>query len=62
MPIPEKVFIPASKDPGLKHFYISLVKSGLRIAGCAAVLLGANIMWLPGLFLVAELLGIVEEL
>lgn len=62
MPILEKVFVPASKDPGIKHFYISLIKSGLRIAGCAAVLLGANIMWLPGTFLIAELLGIAEEL
>ena len=62
MPIPEKVFVPAPKDPGVKHFYISLIKSGLRIAGCIAVLLGANIIWLPGTFLVAELLGIAEEL
>ena len=49
-------------DVSKKHFYISLVKSGLRIAGCVAVLLGASIMWLPGTFLVAELLGIMEEL
>ena len=62
MPIPERVFIPAAKDPGLKHFYISLIKSGLRITGCVAVLFGASIMWLPGLFLAAEILGIVEEL
>ena len=62
MPIPERVFVPVAKDPGRKHFYISLIKSGLRIAGCIAVLLGASIMWLPGLFLAAELLGILDEL
>lgn len=49
-------------DVSKKHFYISLVKSSLRIAGCVAVLLGAHIMWLPGTFLIAELLGIMEEL
>ena len=49
-------------DVSKKHFYISLVKSGLRIAGCVAVLLGANILWLPGTFLAAEILGIAEEI
>lgn len=62
MPIPERVYVPEPVDVSRKHFYISLIKSGLRIAGCVAVLLGANIMWLPGTFLVAELLGIAEEL
>ena len=52
----------AAKDPGKKHFYISLVKSALRIIGCAAVLTGAGIMWLAVAFLVAELLGIAEEI
>lgn len=49
-------------DPSNKHFAYSIVKSGLRIAGCVAVLLGANIMWLPGALLAAEILGIAEEL
>ena len=49
-------------DVSKKHFYISLVKSGVRIAGCLSVLLGANIIWLAGGFLLAELLGIAEEL
>ena len=31
MAMPEKVIIPASKDPGKGHFYISLVKSAVRI-------------------------------
>ena len=50
------------KDVSKKHFYISLVKSACRIAGCVAVLGGAGIMWLAGAFLLAELLGIAEEL
>ena len=50
------------KDVSKKHFYISLVKSGLRIAGCIAVLGGAGLVWLAGSFLLAEVLGIAEEL
>ena len=61
MPIPERVYIPAGRDPGKGHFYVSLIKSGLRLAGCVAVLLGASIMWLPAMFLAAEVLGIAEE-
>jgi hypothetical protein len=53
---------PAPKDPGKKHFYISMLKSGVRIAGCVAVLTGAGVMWLAIAFLGAELLGIAEEL
>jgi hypothetical protein len=49
------------KDPSKGHFYVSLVKSGLRIiAGC---LLVAGSIGLAGFFLIgAELLGILEEL
>ena len=49
-----------------KHFRISLVKSFLRIGGCAAALtpLGTNesIIALAVSFLAAEILGIFEEL
>ncbi len=49
-----------------KHFRISLVKSFLRIVGCAAALtpLGTNesIIALAVSFLAAEILGIFEEL
>ena len=62
MPIPEKVIIPALKDPGLGHFYISLIKSAVRIAGCVAALVTGNWIWLAAGFLAGELLGIVEEL
>lgn len=49
------------KDPSQNHFYASLVKSGFRI------LAGANLMfgnfWIAGLLLiVAEVVGIIEEI
>lgn len=61
MPIPEKVIVPASKDPGMGHFYVSMIKSFLRIAAGATLIKG---LFLPAgiLFIVAELLGILEEL
>jgi len=49
-------------DVSKKHFYISLVKSGLRIIGCIALIVSLNIMWFGIAFLLAELLGIAEEL
>jgi|TARA_E500000081_G_C5877539_1_gene237663 hypothetical protein len=54
--------MPEPVDVSKKHFYISMVKSVVRIAGCAAVLLGGGIIWLAGGLLIAELLGIAEEL
>ena len=53
-----------NKDPGKMHFYVSIIKSGLRIVGCGAVLAGVSmpLVWLAGSFLAAEVLGIVEEL
>jgi hypothetical protein len=49
------------KDPSKRHFYVSIAKSGIRIAaGLRLVqgdLLGAGV-----LLIIAELLGIVEEL
>lgn len=58
------------KDTSKGHFYVSLVKSFLRIAaGITLVLAGTDFIlmssWLMvagGLFMVAELLGILEEL
>jgi len=52
----------SNKDPGKFHFYVSLAKSAVRIAGCVAALAGFGITWLALAFLVAELLGIAEEL
>ena len=49
------------KDTSKGHFYVSLVKSGLRIiAGYA--LINSNLMLAGSLFIAAEVLGVVEEL
>lgn len=61
MPIPEKIIIPASKDPGKGHFYVSLVKSVLRIAAGGFLITG-NLLVAGSLFIVAEGLGILEEI
>ncbi len=59
--MPEKVIIPAAKDPGRGHFYVSLMKSGIRI-GAGIYLISGN-LFMAGIFLIAaEVLGIVEEL
>jgi hypothetical protein len=50
-----------NKDPGKRHFYISLVKSGLRMAACVYLYLGAYEG--AALFLFsAEVLGVAEEI
>ncbi len=61
MPIPEKVIIPAAKDPSRGHFYVSLVKSGFRIAAGVALIQGQFIT-AGALLILAEILGIVEEI
>ena len=50
-----------TKDPGQGHFYVSLVKSGTRIAA-AVCLVHGNLVFAGVGFILAELLGIVEEL
>lgn len=50
------------KQPNAKwHFIISLFKSIIRILGCVCAIYG-YIIFLPVCLLVAEVLGIVEEL
>ena len=55
----------ATKDPGKKHFYLSLIKSAVRIGACGfcainPTTLGIAIMaW--GL-VAAEMIGIAEDL
>jgi hypothetical protein len=61
MPIPERVTV-AAADPGVAHFRISMIKSLLRIAGCGALIFGSGLIWFAVLFLIAELLGILEEI
>ena len=55
----------ATKDPGKKHFYLSLIKSIVRIGACGfcanyPTTLGITIM-ACGL-VAAEMIGIAEEL
>jgi hypothetical protein len=50
-----------SKDPGKGHFYVSLAKSAIRIFA-GGVLMSGN-LWLAGVCIVlAEVLGVVEEI
>lgn len=49
------------KDPSRGHFYVSLAKSVLRI-GAGLTLVQGLIVPAGILFIVAEVLGIVEEL
>ena len=61
MPIPEKIYIPEPADVSKKHFYLSMVKSAVRLAGCLmAVWYG--VVALAFMFAVAEFIGIAEEL
>ena len=49
------------RDTSKGHFYVSLVKSGLRIVA-GAVLIGGSLYWAGAFIIAAEVLGIVEEL
>lgn len=55
------------KDPGRKHFYMSIIKSIIRIVGSMALIgagvgLGSNVLVIAGVcFLIAEAFGILEE-
>ena len=48
------------KDTSKGHFYVSIVKSAVRIAAGATLIMGAFVVtgWL---IILAEILGIVEE-
>jgi len=62
MPIPEKIIVPAGKDPGKGHFYVSLIKSGLRLIGCLVAAYTGSVVLLALFLGAAEILGIAEEL
>jgi hypothetical protein len=49
------------KDTSKRHFYISLIKSAIRIAAGVAIILG-NVVAGGALIIVAEVLGVAEEL
>ena len=49
------------KDTSRGHFFVSLLKSLVRIGAGSALVMG-HIAWAGGLLIFAEVLGIVEEL
>jgi hypothetical protein len=49
------------KDTSKRHFYISLVKSVIRIAAGVSIIFG-NVVAGGALIIVAEVLGVAEEL
>lgn len=49
------------RDTSKGHFYVSILKSAVRIAAGAALIMGAFAVT-GGLLILAEILGIVEEL
>ena len=49
------------KDPSKKHFYVSLVKSVIRIGAGGCLVIG-NLFFAGFLLIFAEILGIVEEM
>ena len=49
------------KDTSKGHFYVSIVKSGLRIVAGITLIYGLLVP-AGALFILAEVLGIVEEL
>lgn len=49
------------KDTSKGHFYVSIVKSAVRIAAGASLIMGAFVVT-GALLIIAEVLGIVEEL
>lgn len=53
----------AAKDPGKGHFYVSIVKSVIRLVACGMLIgVGGYIAWAGIALGIAEVLGIVEEL
>ena len=49
------------KDTSKGHFYVSICKSAVRIAAGVALIMGAFVVT-GALIILAEILGIVEEL
>ena len=49
------------KDPSKGHFYVSLAKSAIRIVAGGCLITG-NLLMAGVCFIMAEVLGIVEEL
>lgn len=51
-----------NKDPGKRHFVLSMIKSVLRLTGCGVAFATNAIGWFVILFALAEVIGIAEEL
>jgi hypothetical protein len=49
------------KDTSKGHFYVSIAKSAVRIAAGASLIMGSLVIC-GALLILAEILGIVEEL
>ena len=49
------------KDTSKGHFYVSLAKSALRVIAGANLVIG-NLFWAGTFLILAEVLGVVEEL
>ena len=49
------------KDPSKKHFYVSLVKSVIRIGAGGCLIIG-NLFFAGFLLIFAEILGVIEEI
>ena len=53
----------AAKDPGKGHFYVSMVKSGIRFLAFGMMLsVGGAVAYAGIALILAEVLGIAEEL
>ena len=70
MPIPEKIIMPANRDPSDNHFAVSLVKSIFRIVGCGCIVYGGYMLEAWGwpfiaagiIFALADVQLIIEEI
>lgn len=54
--------MPEYKDTSKKHFYLSIVKSVIRLAGCLAAAGTSSVVLLALFLAIAEFIGIWEEL
>jgi hypothetical protein len=54
--------MPEPVDPSKKHFYLSLVKSAVRLIGCLAAAGTGSVVLLALFLAIAEFIGIWEEL
>ena len=53
----------AAKDPGKGHFYVSIAKSAIRFLACGIMIgVGGGVAYAGIALLVAEILGVAEEL